>query len=507
LPAAKKGFCQIFAASWFAPLMYNSSMSINLADLTQISEFLWEIPKTYRANMRVPARVYTSEKMLKEILRDRSLEQLVNITSLPGILCYALAMPDCHEGFGFPIGGVAATLYPDGIISPGGIGYDINCGVRLLKSQISANDIKSHLENLAGALFRQIPAGVGRGGKLKLSSRELDNYLEKGVTYAIKQGFGETEDALYIESSGHLADADPDMVSKHAKDRGSDQLGTMGAGNHFVEVDKVEEIFDEQTAAAFGLFKGQIVILIHTGSRGLGHQVATDHIQSILKALPKHGINLPDTELAGAPFSSDEGHAYFKAMSAAANFAWANRQLITCQIREAWQEILGKSGGELDILYDVAHNIAKIEEHEINGKQQKVIVHRKGATRAFPPGHPEITEAYRAVGQPVIIPGSMGTSSYVLAGAENSLRETFGSSCHGAGRRMSRHAAQKAVDLTQLKSELKNAGIQVMAGSMRGLAEEAPLAYKDIDDVIEVVISAQIAKKVARLKPLVVVKG
>ncbi len=449
----------------------------------KINDHLWEIPKS--GAMHVPARIYTTEKLLEGIARDRSLGQLANVATLPGVYKYAYAMPDAHEGYGFPIGGVAATELPDGLISPGGIGYDINCGVRLLKSSLAFGEIKRHLGELAAALNASVPSGVGRGGHLKLNDSELDKVLKLGARWAVAAGYGGQDDLDHIESNGSLKEADPSLVSRHAKDRGRDQVGTLGAGNHFVEIDRVTQIYQQQ----FGLFQDQVVILIHTGSRGLGHQVATDHIRTMIGSLRKYHLSLPDNELAGAPFSSPEGSAYFQAMSAAANFAWANRQLIAFDVAQAWQTALGGSGGQLTTLYDVAHNIAKIEEHD----EKKLLVHRKGATRAFP-------------GQPVIIPGSMGTASYVLMGPEQ-MNEAFGSTCHGAGRRMSRHAALKEVDGRELLTSLEEQGIAVQAGSLRGLAEEAPRAYKDVDAVVDVVEKAGLAVKVARLTPVAVIKG
>ncbi|MCL4533737.1 MAG: RtcB family protein [Bacteroidetes bacterium] len=457
--------------------------------------------------MNVPARVFASQGLLEEIFRDRSMEQLVNVATLPGIQVAAIAMPDIHEGYGFPIGGVAATNYPDGAISPGGIGYDINCGVRLLKSEIEFEALRPCLEALGQRLYREIPSGVGHGGRLKLEDSRLNRVLEKGVPWTIEQGYGDPEDARFVESSGALPHADSTAVSAHAKDRGRDQLGTMGAGNHFVEIDRIDDICDESIARSFGLFLNQVVLLIHTGSRGLGHQVATDYIRTMLGRTSRLGIALPDRELAYAPLSSAEGTSYFNAMGAAANFAWANRQLITSSVRQVWRSLLGDSGGNLTILYDVAHNVAKIEEHPVNGGMKKLIVHRKGATRAFGPGSEEIGPEYRSTGQPVIIPGSMGSASYVLAGTSEAMKQSFGSSCHGAGRRMSRHAAKRAVQGQQLRAELQGEGIYIQAGSLSGLAEEAPLAYKDIDSVVDVVHQAGIARKVARLKPVVVIKG
>jgi len=462
--------------------------------LKQLAPFLWEIPTAYRPGMLVPARIYTSPTMLQEILADRSLEQLVNVTTLPGIQVAALVMPDVHEGYGFPIGGVAATSYPEGVISPGGIGYDINCGVRLLLSPLKSVDLTDKLDQLAKVLFKVVPAGVGRGGFFRLSEKEFTQVLVGGAKWVVEQGKGEADDLEHLESGGKISGADPDAVSGHARERGKDQLGTLGAGNHFVEVDQVESIFDQTAAKNLGLFLKQIVVLIHTGSRGLGHQVATDYIRLMVNSLDKYGIKLPDRELACAPFSSPEGGHYFAAMAGAANFAFANRQLVTEQVRRAWQKFFGASSGQLTMLYDVAHNIAKIEEYEIKGKRKKLIVHRKGATRAFP-------------GQPVLIPGSMGTASYILLGTQEALKQSFGSTCHGAGRRMSRTQARREINAADLKHELKERGIRIEAGSLKGIAEEAPQAYKDIDQVVEVVAAAGLATKVARLRPLIVIKG
>jgi tRNA-splicing ligase RtcB len=480
---------------------------LNRTDLKKISEYLWEIPQSYRSDMRVPARIYATEKMLSSIMRDRSLEQLVNVATLRGIVGHALAMPDAHEGYGFPIGGVAATRWPDGVISPGGIGYDINCGVRLLRSQLDFKEVEPHLDKLIKELFRAIPSGVGRGGRVKLGAGRLDPVLEGGAKWAVANGFGEAEDLEHIESGGFLANADPDAVSEHAKQRGASQLGTLGAGNHFVEIDRVEAVYDETVARAFGLKLDQAVILIHTGSRGLGHQVATDYIRLMMNAMAKYGIEVPDRELAGVPFSSPEGKTYFNAMAAAANFAWANRQLITWEAREVWQQTFGRRDDQLSLLYDVAHNIAKIEEYEIDGRFEKLVMHRKGATRAFGPGREEVPTAYRAVGQPTIIPGSMGTASYVLVGTERAMTDSFGSACHGAGREMSRHEAKRQITADQLKNELAQREVHYQAGSLGGFLEEAPAAYKDIDEVVNVVHQAGIANKVAKLRPVAVMKG
>ena len=475
--------------------------------LTKISDWIWEIPQSYRSDMRVPARIYASKEMLESTFRDRSLQQLVNVATLPGIQKAALVMPDAHEGYGFPIGGVAATEYPDGIISPGGIGYDINCGVRLLMSKLHFKDVVTMLDKLSQKVFENVPSGVGKSGQVKLSVKELDEVLKEGVNWAVQEGYATEEDQRHIESSGHLASADPRCVSLHAKERGKDQLGTMGAGNHFVEIDRVEEIFDEKVASLLGLTKGQVVIQIHTGSRGLGHQVATDSLKVMMKVMPKYGVSLPDRELAGVPLSSKEGQDYFKGMCAAANFAWTNRQLITHQVRGAWKSVMGDSGGQLGVLYDVAHNIAKIESYKIEGKEKKLIIHRKGATRAFPPHHPEVPAIYQETGQPVLIPGSMGTASYVLVGTEGAMNETFGSTCHGAGRAMSRTQARKEMQGKELLNELTERGVSVQTKDIWSLPEEAPYAYKDVENVVDVVHNAGIAKKVARLKPMAVIKG
>ncbi len=476
-------------------------------ELVQISEYLWEIPKTTRKDMLVPARIFASIDMLSHIKSDKSLQQLINVASLPGIVHSAVVMPDVHEGYGFPIGAVAAIDYELGIISPGGIGYDINCGVRLLKTNFHNNDIIKHIEKIGKELYNMIPSGVGKSGKIKLNQKELDAVLNTGVEWAVKEGFADKSDSEFIESSGSLKSADADKVSKQAKERGFDQLGTMGAGNHFVEIDKVEKIFNKKVAEVFGIFEGQIVIQIHTGSRGLGHQVATDYIKLMLQYAAQNKLTLPDRELSYAPIHSDVGKNYFAAMSASANFAWANRQLITWQIREAWKNVFGKNNSKIEVLYDVAHNIAKIEEHTINNFKKKLIVHRKGATRAFPAHHPEIPLKYRDVGQPVLIPGSMGTSSYILVGSDKALIESFGSTCHGAGRMLSRTKARKSLDPHKLIKELKNRGIDIITGSLKGLSEEAPEAYKSINSVVDIVHNAGIAEKIAQLKPLAVIKG
>ena len=480
---------------------------VTKSDIIKLEDYLWEIPKSFSNNMRVPAWALASETLLDEIIEDRSLSQLVNVATLPGIQKASMVMPDVHEGYGFPIGGVAATRHPDGVISPGGIGYDINCGVRLLISELQYDDIKDCIEALSKEMYAKIPSGIGKGGQIKLTNKQMTDVLTKGAEWAVKNGYGKKEDLEYMESHGRLPKADPDLVSDFAKKRGTDQLGTIGSGNHFVEVDYVETIYDNNITKAYNLKKGQVVLLIHTGSRGLGHQVATDYIRIMMNAMTKYNIELPDRELACVPFNSEEGQNYFKAMCAAANYAWCNREVISCEARTAWKSTFGDEGGELKLLYDVAHNIAKIEDYTIDTEKQKVIVHRKGATRAFGPGFEELPEAYKSVGQPVIIPGSMGTCSYVLAGTAKSKDLTFGSCCHGAGRRLSRRAAKRQVNAPTLKEELKEQGIYVQAGSFRGIAEEAPIAYKDVNLVVKTIQVSGIAKKVAKLRPVAVVKG
>ncbi len=477
------------------------------ADFKQINEYLWEIPQSFRPDMKVPARAYVSEKMLGEAFKDKSLEQLVNVASLPGIQKYSLAMPDMHEGYGFPIGGVAAMDLKSGVISPGGVGYDINCGMKLLKSDYKVEDIKQYLDKLATEIQKEVPSGLGKGRQIKLDFQSLDKILQGGAKRLVEQGYGEKEDVENCEAGGSLEWADASLVSSQAKNRGRDQVGTLGSGNHFLEIQKVSEIFDEKAAEVFGLFQDQILIMIHTGSRGLGHQIATDYIKVMMQAMPKYGIQLPDRELAACPFNSPEGQKYFKAMSAGANFAWANRQMIAFYIRKAWKSILGNNASPLRAVYDVAHNIAKIEKHSVNGKEMELVMHRKGATRAFGPNNIEIPQKYREVGQPVLIPGSMGTASYVLVGTKTAEENTFGSTCHGAGRTMSRHAAIRARSGQEVVKELESKGIICKCWSLRGIAEEAPQAYKDIEEVVGVVHNAGLSRKVARLAPLAVIKG
>ena len=471
----------------------------------RISDVLHEVPKDARRGMHVPARIVADAELMAQISRDRSIEQLVNVTTLPGVWGRVVGMPDMHEGYGFPVGGVAATLLPDGVISPGGIGFDINCGVRLLASRLGWAEVSDVLEPFLHELSRSIPTGYGRHGRLALTDEELDQVLEQGCAYVVGTlGLGRPGDLERIESGGRLAGADARKVSSRARERGRDQLGTLGGGNHFLELQEVETVFDDELAAALGLFQGQLTVLIHTGSRGLGHQVCTDHVRIMDGTLSRYGITLPDRQLACAPLSSPEGRDYFAAMCAAANFAWANRQVLTHRVRTVADRVLAARGEPgLEVVYDVAHNIAKIEEHA----GRRLCIHRKGATRAFGPGSPELPARYREVGQPVFIPGSMGTRSFVLVGAPASADVSFASCCHGAGRALSRHAAKRQVEGHLLRKELEAEGIAVRCPSNAELAEEAPVAYKDVERVVDVVVRAGIARKVARLRPRGVLKG
>ena len=480
---------------------------ITWSDLIELSDVCYEIPQSFRADMRVPARVFMTKDMFEDVSEDRSLVQLVNVATLPGIQKAAFAMPDIHQGYGFPIGGVAATAIDEGgVISPGGIGYDINCGVRLMVANMDYHELKPFLEQLATALFNTVPSGVGRGGKLKLSIDELDKVLMHGAHRMLELGYGNEEDLLHCEEEGNMPGANTEMVSGRAKKRGSDQLGTLGSGNHFLEVQRVDKIFDAKIADAYGLHENAVCVMIHCGSRGFGHQICTDYVKIMMGKLDGYGYQLPDRELVCAPFTSKEGQDYFAAMVAASNFAWANRHLIGHWVREAWRAVVGPQA-ELKTVYDVSHNIGKREVHTIDGKETQLLVHRKGATRAFGPGTSQTPADYRAVGQPVFIPGTMGTASYVLAGTTEGMNVAFGSSCHGAGRRMSRTKAKKMVRGTELRKELEDQGIIVRCDSDAGLAEEAPIAYKDVDSVVNVVDRAGMAKKVVRVTPLCVIKG
>ncbi|MCK4520720.1 RtcB family protein [Candidatus Parcubacteria bacterium] len=497
---SKKDFIKIHPVKSFAFGKRKSKILFN-----RVNNYLWEIPKSFRKDMRVPARIYSSEKMLEDIFRDESINQLINGATLPGIVKYGIAMPDCHEGYSVPIGFVGAIRTSNGVISPGACGFDINCGMRVLKSEHTENEIKPHLEKLAEEIQKQVPSGLGRGRKIKLSIQEIDKILEKGAPGLVEKGYGEREDAFYCESNGRLDWADASIVSNHAKERGRDQVGTLGSGNHFLEIQKVDEIFDKDAAEKFGLFENQILVMIHTGSRGLGHQVCTDYLKTMIPAMERYNIKVPDKEFVCVPFNSSEGQNYFKAMASAANYAWANRQMIAYYVRLTWRKILGEKE-KLELLYDVAHNIIKKEKYKIDGVEIELAVHRKGATRAFPPEHPEIPEKYREVGQPVLIPGSMGTASYILVGQKTG-EQAFYSTSHGAGRTMSRHQAIRTISGQEVINELKSKGIIVKCWSKRGIAEEAPLAYKDIHEVVDVVHRAGLSKKVAKLVPLAVIKG
>ncbi len=478
--------------------------------LQRVDETTWRIPRSYNPGMRVEGRIFADERLLDQIRSDQAPEQVANVAHLPGIQGASLAMPDIHWGYGFCIGGVAATDPAEGgVISPGGVGYDINCGVRLMRSDIRAEDIRARLPELIQVLFRRVPAGVGKGGPYLFAGAEMDALLADGVKYLARLGLASESDVALTEAEGALPDADPDCVSPVAKERGGDQCGTLGAGNHFLEVQVVDQILDRRAAEAFGLEEGQVCVMIHSGSRGLGYQVCDDALKAMRRCSERYGIELPDRQLVCAPVDSPEGRRYLAGMRAAANFAWANRQLLMWQTREAFQEFFGKSWEELGLglVYDVAHNIAKLERHAVDGKEKLLCVHRKGATRAFPAGHPEVPERYRHVGQPVIIPGDMGRESWVLAGLPDAMEKTFGTTCHGAGRVLSRTAASARAKGRRIERELAEKGIVAKAHSREGLAEEHPEAYKDVSVVVDVVERAGLAKKVARLRPLGVVKG
>jgi tRNA-splicing ligase RtcB len=475
--------------------------------LRQIDTNCYEIPKSFHSKMQVPARIFVNNNMLDQILQDESLSQIINVSMLPGIQKFALAMPDIHEGYGFPIGGVAAmAINEDGVISPGGIGYDINCGVRLLTSELLISDLGSLLPKACEKIHQAVPTGAGRGGLLKLNHEQLDRYLTMGAKQAVKDGYGTAADLEHCEEKGCFSGADAAAVSIRAKDRGNDQLGTLGSGNHFLEIQVVDKIYNNSIASVFGLYEGQVSIMIHCGSRGLGHQVCTDYVAQMLATQSALIKSLPDRQLACAPFLSNIGQAYFGAMKASANYAFANRHIIGDQVRRVWAELFGPHGS-IKTLYDVCHNVGKLEYHEIANEKKQLIVHRKGATRSFGPGNDAICQSYQKVGQPVIIPGTMGTYSYVLAGLNSGFKKSFASCCHGAGRAMSRMKAKKSIDGHALKNQLNAAGIFVSSDSARGLAEEAPQAYKNINDVIDVVTASGLAQCVARLRPIGVIKG
>ena len=476
-------------------------------ELKKIDDYRWELPKT--GAMRVPGIIYMSASMLKDSNQEEPLKQVANVATLPGIIKASLAMPDMHWGYGFPIGGVAAFDWESGIISPGGVGYDINCGVRLATTSLVEKDVRPRLEKLINALFQNIPSGVGKTGSIKLSLAEEIKVLKQGAKWAVRQGLGTDSDIEHTEDNGCMPNADPDLISKRAMERGKKQLGTLGSGNHFVEIGVVETVYDQNAASIFGLFEGQVTLMLHSGSRGFGYQVCDDFLAAMAKHINKLGFDIPDRQLSCAMIQSKEGMNYFNAMACAANYAWTNRQILMHRAREVFLRTLGIGPNELamNLVYDVCHNIAKKEVHIIDGKKRLACVHRKGATRSFPPGHEALCAAHRSVGQPVIIPGDMGTASYVLVGTQKAMEETFGSTCHGAGRVLSRKAAKKASKGRSIQRELEDKGILVRWTGRSTLAEEMPDAYKDISEVIEVVHGAGISKKVAKLRPMAVLKG
>jgi len=478
--------------------------------LRKIDDYRWEIPTSYKQGMSVPGLIFASESMLSHIWQEQVFQQVANVAFLPGIVSYSLAMPDIHWGYGFPIGGVAATRVKDGVVSPGGVGFDINCGVRLVRTNLTEDEVRPKIEQLVNELFVNIPSGLGSEGKIRVSEKELDEVMIRGSRWAIEKGYGQEEDIIVTEESGCMKGANPDKVSSKAKKRGIPQLGTLGSGNHFLEVEVVDELYDRDAAKAMGIEDlGQVLLLIHTGSRGFGHQICTDYVGLLGEAVKRYGISLPDRQLACAPINSPEGKDYLQAMSCAANYAWTNRQFILHWARECFVRVFGKSQQELGMrqVYDVCHNIAKIEEYTIDGKKQTLCVHRKGATRAFPAGHPDTPDIYRSIGQPVLIPGDMGRGSYIALGTEIAMKESFGSTCHGAGRVQSRAAAKRSLQGADVARALAARGITVKAGSMASLAEEASEAYKDVTEVVDITHKAGISRKVARARPIGVVKG
>ena len=478
--------------------------------LKKVGTDRWLIPKSYKSGMRTDGLIFASEKLLSKIREDQAPEQVANVATLPGIQGLSMAMPDIHWGYGFPIGGVAAMSYENGVVSPGGVGYDINCGVRMLRTDLECGDVEPRMQDIVDALFSSVPSGVGSEGKIRLNEQELRDVMRKGAKWAVDHGYGWEEDIEVTEERGRLDLADPSTVSDRAIKRGQPQIGTLGSGNHFLEIQVVDEIYDLAAAEAFGVdHVGQVTVMIHSGSRGFGYQICDDYLIVMQEAMRKYGINVPDRQLACAPIKSPEGQRYLAAMACAANYAWANRQAMAHWTREAFSKVFGAGPHKLGMrqIYDVAHNIAKVEEHEIEGRKIKVVVHRKGATRAFPAGHPDVPGIYRSIGQPVLIPGDMGRYSYLLVGTEQAMKETFGSTCHGAGRLMSRKAAMKESRGVDIQQELADKGIIVRAASRVTLAEEAPEAYKDVSLVVETAHETGISRKVARVKPLGVIKG
>jgi tRNA-splicing ligase RtcB len=478
--------------------------------LEKIDDYRWRIPKSYKPGMRVEGIVYADEKLLKDIYQDKALDQVANVAFLPGIVKASLAMPDIHWGYGFCIGGVAATdIENNGVISPGGVGFDINCGVRLLKTNFQYDEIKDKIKDLVYVLFSDIPSGVGSKGDIRVSEREEKEILLKGAKWAVEKGYGTQEDLECTEEYGAIQGADPLAVSDRAYERGKAQSGTLGSGNHFLEIQVIDQLYDRELVDEFGLNLGQITIMIHSGSRGLGYQVCDDYTRSMIHCLQKYNINVPDRQLACAPVNSPEGKSYLGAMKCAANYAWANRQCLMHLTRKVFEKVFSMSWEKMGmhLIYDVAHNIAKIEKYVIDGSQKNLCVHRKGATRALGPGHPALPERYKKTGQPVIIPGDMGRNSYLLVGTQKAMDETFASTCHGAGRVKSRTAATRTINLSALLKELESKGITVKASGRGTLVEEAPQAYKDVNEVVEVVHNAGISKRVCRMRPLGVIKG
>ncbi|MBM3472419.1 MAG: RtcB family protein [Armatimonadetes bacterium] len=478
--------------------------------LEQLDAFRWRIPVNRNLGMTVPGIIYADQALMDDMRNDPALQQVANVGTLPGIMGASLAMPDFHYGYGFSIGGVAGIDAEEGVISPGGVGYDINCGVRLLRSDLTTDDIRSRVDNLIDAIYANVPAGTGKDGKVPVKRQELEDVLVNGAGWAVKRGFGRPEDLTVLEEEGAMDGADPDALTDRAIERGSPQLGTLGSGNHFLEIQEVVEVFDERVARVFGIEgPGQVTVMVHTGSRGLGHQTCDDSLEEMQDAVREYGLSLVDRQLACAPVGSPQGRRYFAAMACAANYAWANRQCITHWVRAAFEQVLGKSERALglDIVYDVAHNIAKFETHEVKGRPTRLCVHRKGATRAFGPGRPEVPAAYRQVGQPVIVPGDMGRNSYLLVGTEEGMQQTWGSTCHGAGRRLSRTAALKLQHSQAVIAKLRRAGIYIRSAGKKTVAEEAPEAYKDVNDVVRVCDGAGISRLVAKMRPLGVMKG
>ncbi|HEX2032765.1 MAG TPA: RtcB family protein [Chloroflexota bacterium] len=479
------------------------------AALRPVDGLRWELPVTYRPGMRVPGLIFADEELLALAEGDQSGEQVANVAFLPGIVGHSIAMPDMHWGYGFPIGGVAATRVEDGVVSPGGVGFDINCGTRVILTELDASEVQPILEPLVNQLFRDVPSGLGRESGLSLTAAELDDILRRGAAWAVEHGHGRAEDLERIESGGTIPGADQQAVGERPRKRGQVQLGTLGSGNHFLEVQTVEEILDPAVATAFGLRHGQVIVFLHTGSRGFGHQVCEDYLKEMEAETRRQGYSLPDRQLACAPVRSSVGRRYLAAMAAAANYAFANRQVITQRVRQAFARVTRRREAELGlrVLYDVAHNIAKIERHTVDGAERELCVHRKGATRAFPAGHPEVPACYREVGQPVLVPGDMGRYSYILVGEPRAMQESWGSVCHGAGRLRSRHGAKALLRGVDVAQQLARKGIVVRSQSKSNLAEEASEAYKDVKSVVEVVARAGLSRPVARMRPLGVVKG